>query len=98
MARFLAGSLEMDFVCIDRLEGDGLSARTVAVWCDGHFQDNVTYALKDTPCGELLGKEVCCFPASVGRFFPAGPGAPGPAGGELPRGDALESCGDSPSG
>ena len=70
MARFLAESLGMDFVCIDRLEGNGLSAQTLAVWCDGHFEDNVTYALKDTPCGEVVGKEVCCFPANVCQLFP----------------------------
>jgi PAS domain S-box-containing protein len=70
LARFLAQSLDMDFICIDRLEGDGLTARTLAVWCDGHFEDNVTYALKDTPCGDVVGKDVCCFPASVCQFFP----------------------------
>jgi len=70
LARFLAEDLQMDFVCIDRLEGDGLNARTVAVWCDGTFQDNVTYALKDTPCGDVVGKAVCCFPASVCQLFP----------------------------
>ncbi len=70
LARFLAQNLDMDFVCIDRLEGGGLTARTVAVWCDGHFEDNVTYALKDTPCGDVVGKDVCCFPASVCQFFP----------------------------
>ena len=70
LARFLAQSLQMDYVCIDLLEGDGLSARTLAVWHDGNFEDNVTYALKDTPCGDVVGQQVCCFPASVARFFP----------------------------
>ncbi|MBF0574114.1 MAG: response regulator, partial [Desulfamplus sp.] len=70
LARYLAISLEMDFVCIDILEGDGLTAKTLAVWCDGHFEDNVIYALKDTPCGEVVGKRVCCFPANVCNFFP----------------------------
>ena len=70
LAEFLAQSLQMDFVCIDYLEGDGLSARTVAVWHDGHFEDNVTYALKDTPCGEVVENRVCCYPASVCQFFP----------------------------
>ncbi len=70
LARFLAQSLGMDFVCIDRLEGDGLTARTVAIWCDGHFEDNVTYALKDTPCGDVVGRDVCCFPDGVCRSFP----------------------------
>ncbi|MCX7044383.1 MAG: PAS domain-containing protein [Candidatus Sumerlaeota bacterium] len=70
LAHYLAESLGMDFVCIDRLEGDGLNARTVAVWSDGRFEDNMVYALKDTPCGEAVGKTVCCFPASVRRYFP----------------------------
>ena len=65
LARYLAKSLGMDFVCIDRLEGDRLHARTVAVWCDGRFENNVTYALKDTPCADVVGKAVCCFPANV---------------------------------
>jgi PAS domain S-box-containing protein len=70
LSRYLSESLGMFYVCIDRLEGDGLNARTLAVCCDGHFEDNVTYALKDTPCGEVVGKDVCCFPASVCQFFP----------------------------
>jgi PAS domain S-box-containing protein len=70
LARYLAESLEMDFVCIDRLDGDGLTAHTIAVWCDGQFEDNVSYALKDTPCGDVVGKTVCCFPASVCQYFP----------------------------
>ncbi len=71
LARYLANSLGMDFVCIDRLEGDGLIARTMAVWCDGKFEDNVAYALQDTPCGELAGKTVCCFPEKVSQLFPS---------------------------
>jgi PAS domain S-box-containing protein len=70
MARFLAQTLQMDYVCIDRLEGDHLNATTLAVWHDGRFEDNVTYALKDTPCGDVVGQQVCCFPASVSQFFP----------------------------
>lgn len=70
LARYLAKSLDMHFICIDRLEGDGLMATTLAVWCDGHFEDNVSYALKDTPCGDVVGNEICCFPASVCQYFP----------------------------
>jgi PAS domain S-box-containing protein len=70
LARFLAEDLGMDFVCIDRLEGDGLTAQTVAVWCDGHFQDNISYALKDTPCAEVVDRQICCYPASVCKLFP----------------------------
>ena len=70
LARYLAQSLETDYVCIDRLEGDGLTARTVAIYFDGKFEDNIEYALKDTPCGESLGKTICCFPREVRYLFP----------------------------
>ena len=70
LAEYLAKFLDMDFVCIDRLDPDGLTAHTVAVWSDGHFEDNVSYALQDTPCGQLASQELCCYPASVCQFFP----------------------------
>ncbi|MDR3553737.1 MAG: PAS domain S-box protein [Syntrophobacteraceae bacterium] len=70
LARYLGKSLGMDYVCIDRLEGDCLSARTLAVYFDGKFEDNVTYTLKDTPCGEVVEKKVCCVPKDVCHLFP----------------------------
>jgi PAS domain S-box-containing protein len=70
LARHLATCLDMDFVCIDRLDPDGLTAHTLAVWTDGRFEDNVSYALKDTPCGDVVGQTVCCFPEGVCRSFP----------------------------
>ncbi|KAF0233319.1 MAG: signal transduction histidine [Desulfovibrionaceae bacterium] len=70
LAKYLAEILEMEFVCIDRLEGDGLTARTLAVYHDGHFEDNISYALKDTPCGDVVGKAICCFPRDVSALFP----------------------------
>lgn len=70
LARYLSDILDMEFVCIDRLEGDGLTARTLAVYHDGHFEDNISYALKDTPCGDVVGKAICCFPRDVCALFP----------------------------
>jgi len=70
LARFLAEDLGMDYVCIDRLVGDCLEAETLAIWCDGHFEDNVSYTLKDTPCGDVVGKAICCFPSGVRHLFP----------------------------
>ncbi|OGV69114.1 MAG: hypothetical protein A3K19_25030 [Lentisphaerae bacterium RIFOXYB12_FULL_65_16] len=70
LAQYLAQTLGVDFVCIDRLLGDGLTAQTVAMWSDGKFLDNVEYALKDTPCGDVVGKTICCFPRDVCKLFP----------------------------
>jgi PAS domain S-box-containing protein len=70
LARFLARHLEMDFVCIDRLAGDALSAETLAICYDGRLDPNVSYTLKETPCGEVVGKAVCSFPSGVRHRFP----------------------------
>lgn len=70
LARYLAGSLGMDYVCIDRLEEGHLSAETVAIWFDGSFEPNVSYTLKDTPCGDVVAQTVCCFPDGVRHRFP----------------------------
>ena len=70
LARYLAQALDMDFVCIDRLEESLLSAQTVAVFHNGQFEDNVSYALRDTPCGDVVGQRICCFPRNVRGLFP----------------------------
>ena len=70
LAEYLYTSLGADYVCIDRLIPGGLEAQTVAVYFDGKFEDNVRYALEDTPCGKVSGQEVCCFPSKVRNLFP----------------------------
>ncbi len=70
LAKHLAHSLNMEYVCIDRLEGDGLTANTVAIYNNGVYEPNVSYALKDTPCGDVVGKTICCFPRDASRLFP----------------------------
>jgi PAS domain S-box-containing protein len=70
LARYLGETLGMDYVCIDRLLEDNLSAQTVAIYFDGKYEDNVAYTLKDTPCGVVVGKAICCFPRDVSKLFP----------------------------
>jgi PAS domain S-box-containing protein len=70
LARYLGQALDMDFVCIDRLEDGLLAAQTLAVYFDGKFEDNISYTLKDTPCGDVVGKGVCCFGKDVRNLFP----------------------------
>ena len=70
LARYLAETLQMDYVCIDKLLDKGQAAQTIAVWFDGKYEDNVQYTLKDTPCGDVVGRRICCFPAGVRQLFP----------------------------
>ncbi|MBE0505007.1 MAG: response regulator, partial [Desulfuromonadales bacterium] len=70
LARYLAQTFDMDFVCIDRLLGDNLVARTLAIYSDGEFVDNLDYSLHDTPCGEVLSKGLCIYSRDVRQRFP----------------------------
>lgn len=69
-ARYLANTLGKDYVCIDRLMGDGLTAETVAIYYDGKFEDNIEYALIDTPCANVVGKKICSYTKGVRNLFP----------------------------
>jgi hypothetical protein len=70
LAKYLAQHLQMDYVCIDRLEEGLLAAQTLAVYFDQRYEDNVSYTLMDTPCGTVVGKSVCVFPRGVRHLFP----------------------------
>jgi PAS domain S-box-containing protein len=70
LAGYLAKCLEMDYVCIDKLNEDNLAAKTLAIYYNDKFEDNVEYTLKDTPCGDVVGKTICCFPEKVRHLFP----------------------------
>jgi len=73
LAKYLSQSLDMEYVCIDILEGDGLTAQTLAIYNEGSFDANVSYTLKDTPCGEVVGNHICCYPREVRGLFPNDP-------------------------
>jgi PAS domain S-box-containing protein len=70
LAKYLSHCLDMEYVCIDLLEGDRLTAKTLAIYNEGNFDPNVSYALKDTPCGEVVGNHICCYPQEVRSLFP----------------------------
>jgi len=70
LAKFLARILDSEYVCIDTLEGDELTAQTVAIYNNGHFDPNVSYTLKQTPCGDVVGKTICYFSDRVCELFP----------------------------
>ncbi|WP_428561983.1 MAG: PAS domain S-box protein [Solidesulfovibrio sp. DCME] len=70
LALYLTRALHVEYVCVDRLEGDGLTATTLAFVSDGRVEDNFRYALADTPCGLAVGKAVCVYPSGVRALFP----------------------------
>lgn len=69
VARYLAELLEVDFVLIGKLD-DPQTINTALVWCKGGLADNFSYALHDTPCENVVGKTLCCYPQHVRQLFP----------------------------
>jgi two-component system, cell cycle sensor histidine kinase and response regulator CckA len=64
LSRYIAKTLEMDFITIDSYNGDGLTATTVALWSNDHFEDNVLYTLNNRSGDSAIGNELCWFPTS----------------------------------
>ncbi|MBI2277651.1 MAG: PAS domain S-box protein [Dechloromonas sp.] len=62
LARYLADCLGLPYVCINRLDGAGLSPRTLAFWCVDHFADPA-----DLVADGVSGIQ---FPQGIGRHFP----------------------------
>ena len=67
----LAKSYEADYAFIGLLdEADSLVMRTLAVSAHGKAVDNMSYALKDTPCNNVVGQKTRCYPSNVQKLFP----------------------------
>ncbi|MCC6502082.1 MAG: PAS domain-containing protein [Deltaproteobacteria bacterium] len=69
LVRQLASYLGMSFVFVsDLLDQD--TGRTIAIWANGTFLDNIEYALAGTPCKEVQSGEVCTYARDVQKTFP----------------------------
>ncbi len=70
LARYLGGFLKVDYVVIDRLSDDPHFAETVSLYARGTILPNMKYALRGTPCDNVIGKRLCCYPQGVQSLFP----------------------------
>ncbi len=70
LARYLAETLDVEFVCVDRLLPGETAAQTVATYYRGEFRSPVTYSLKNTPCVEVVRKNFFYVPNNVSTLFP----------------------------
>jgi diguanylate cyclase (GGDEF)-like protein/PAS domain S-box-containing protein len=67
---YLGRILGVDYVVIDRLARDAELAETVALYARGEDLPNICYRLAGTPCENVMGRSLCCFPRQVRRLFP----------------------------
>lgn len=65
----LAELAEVEFAFINRLV-DQSTVETLALYADGKISANIRYDLKDTPCENVIGKQICSYRADVQKLFP----------------------------
>jgi PAS domain S-box-containing protein len=69
LATHLAKSLQIDFVIIGKLL-DPKRVKTVALYAKGKTGNNIEYPLRHTPCGEVVGNDLCYYPQGIQQLFP----------------------------
>lgn len=70
LVRFLGDTSNMDYVLVSRLADGQESAETLALYAKGEIVENLSYALKGTPCENVMGKRLCVYPQGVQQLFP----------------------------
>jgi PAS domain S-box-containing protein len=71
LVRQLAQMLEMDYALVGELiDQKEENVETVAVWAHNDIVDNFNYELANTPCQNVVGKALCCYPNNVQEQFP----------------------------
>jgi PAS domain S-box-containing protein len=70
LVQFLGVTLSLDYVIIDKIEENPEIAETVALYAKGSVVPNMSYALKGTPCENVMGKRLCFYPQNVQQIFP----------------------------
>jgi len=70
LAQHLGESLAMDYVVIDRTDINPEIAETVALYAKGAIVPNMRYALKGTPCENVMGRRLCVYSQGVRQLFP----------------------------
>ncbi|MDA8214269.1 MAG: ATP-binding protein [Nitrospiraceae bacterium] len=71
MVGYLSGTLQVDYAFIAELADENHEmAKTIAVCKGGEIIENFEYLLAHTPCGNVVRKNLCCYPVDVQQQFP----------------------------
>ena len=70
LAKYLGETLSLDYVFISRVDDDGKTGRTLANLQMGEIRPNFEYTLKDTPCDNIYGQKLGCYPSGIQKDFP----------------------------
>jgi PAS domain S-box-containing protein len=70
ICRHVGTSTEVDFVFVGAFDAASNSVSVLGGSAHGEAMGPLTYALTGTPCDNVVGKQVCIYPAGVQAAFP----------------------------
>jgi CheY-like chemotaxis protein len=71
LVQYLARTLDVDFAFVGKLaKGDDHKIETISLFVKGAVVENFSYDLENTPCENVVGKELCSYPSDVQSLFP----------------------------
>jgi len=70
LTRYLAEIFDLDYVFIGKLMKDEKNVQTMSLFAMGEYPGDIQYALKSTPCENVVGQELCYYRDSVQHLFP----------------------------
>jgi PAS domain S-box-containing protein len=76
LVKYLTKALGLEYAFICELVEprracvEGMRLKTVAGYGDGRVLESFEYALVDTPCDNVVGKQLCVYPANLQQLFP----------------------------
>ncbi len=70
IARYMTRSLGADFAFVSRVNADGQSLTTLALYYGGKLHSNATYQIMGTACQEVLGKAFYWVPSGLSQRYP----------------------------
>ncbi|HEY8995910.1 MAG TPA: PAS domain S-box protein [Lacunisphaera sp.] len=70
LTRFLCEKLDMDYAFVDKVDEKREVAETVALCAKGVVVPNLRYALKGTPCENVMGRNLCIYRHGIQGLFP----------------------------
>jgi len=69
LVKYLAKSLGLEWAFVGELDNER-HVNTIAVFDHGEPVENFRYDLEGTPCADVVGHELCCYPEGVAAEFP----------------------------
>tara|TARA_R110000796_G_scaffold71409_3_gene162072 strand:+ start:62248 stop:63447 length:1200 start_codon:yes stop_codon:yes gene_type:complete len=70
LAIFLSKNLEMAYVLIDKISDKEGNVETITFVDSGVVKKNVSYPLLNTPCENVVGKNLCVYTKDIQKLFP----------------------------